>query len=75
LVARPVGSVDLAAAEALVDIADEARLTVFAVVDHIDAKVHLTVDDVGYGTAQLRRRGGGLEGLGAVTLHERQQIG
>jgi len=38
LVARTGHGVDLIAAEPLVDVADEARLAVFAVVDHVDAE-------------------------------------
>ncbi len=54
LVARPGARVDLVTAEPLVDVADEARLAVFAVVDHVDAEIALLVDDFADGAVRSR---------------------
>ena len=49
--------VDLEAAEALVDIGDEARLAELAVVDHVDAELDLPAHDLADGAAQPRGMG------------------
>jgi hypothetical protein len=52
LIARTGAGIDLVAAEPLIDIADEAWLAVFAVVDHVDAEIDLPLHDLAHGAAQ-----------------------
>jgi hypothetical protein len=47
-------SVDLEAAEAFVDIGDEARLAELAVIDDVDAEIDLLADNLGDRGAQAR---------------------
>jgi hypothetical protein len=75
LIARAGHGVDLVTAEPFVDVADEARLAEFAVVDHVDAEFGLLAHDVGDGGAQPRGGCRRIESLGAVALHQREQIG
>jgi hypothetical protein len=74
LVARAGFAVDLVTAKPFIDVADKARLAVFAVVDHVDAEIRLPTHDVGDTAAQLRSRCGRIEGLGPVTLDEGEEI-
>ena len=48
LVARPGARVDLIAAEPFVDVADETRLAIFAIVDDIDAELGLPAHDLAH---------------------------
>ena len=50
--------VDLEAAEPLVDVGDEARLGIFAVVDDVDAELDLLLHDLLHRARQPRARAG-----------------
>ncbi len=75
MVARAGGRVEFVATEPLVDVADETRLAVFAVVDHVDSQLSLPLHDVGDAGAKLHRGCRRIEGRWTVALHKRQQIG
>ena len=51
LVARTGAGVDFVAAEPFIDVTDEARLAVFAVIDHVDAELGLSANNLTHGKA------------------------
>ena len=68
--------VDLEAAQPLVDVGDEARLGVFAVVDDIDAELDLLLHDLLHRAGQPRRAPGLVDGLALLLGREHvQEIG
>ena len=67
--------VDLVAAEPFIDVADEARLAVFAIVDHIDAELGLPVNDFTHGFPQAFGIAAEVEYLGAAGLQQIEKIG
>jgi hypothetical protein len=67
LIARPGSGVDFITAEPLVDVADEARLAVLAVIDHVDAELQLLVHDFADRFAQAC----GVAGLGRAPWRRR----
>jgi hypothetical protein len=62
-----VGRVDLEAAEAIVDVRDEARLAHLAVADDIDAEIGLLLDDRCDGLRHARAVAGFVDRLAALT--------
>ena len=74
--ARGASLVDLEAAEPLVDVGDEARLGVFAVVDDVDAELDLLLHDLLHRARQPRRARGLVDRLALLLGREHvQQIG
>ena len=68
--------VDLEAAQPLVHIGHEARLGVFAVIDHVDAELDLLVHDLFHRAGQPRRACRFVNGLALLLgLEHVEQVG